>query len=49
MASALRHIEVLEREGFHAIKISLKASDVVWSQQGTSMTSEWLGKAYACK
>lgn len=28
--------------------IALRASDVVWSQSGTSMTSEWLGKAYAC-
>lgn len=33
VASALRHIEVLEREGFHAIKISLKASDVVRTVQ----------------
>lgn len=29
--------------------IGLKATDVVWSQQGTSMTSEWVGKAYVCK
>lgn len=29
--------------------VRLKATDVVWSQQGTSMTSEWIGKAYACK
>ncbi len=28
--------------------VGMKASDVVWSQSGTSMTSEWLGKAYAC-
>lgn len=27
----------------------LKATDVVWSQKGTSMTNEWIGKAYACK
>ncbi|WP_143131425.1 hypothetical protein [Noviherbaspirillum humi] len=27
----------------------LKATDVVWSQQGTSMTNEWIGRAYACK
>lgn len=31
--SALRHIEVLEREGFRDIKISLKASDVVRTVQ----------------
>ena len=29
--------------------VRLKATDVVWSQQGTSMTSEWVGKAYVCK
>lgn len=29
--------------------VRLKATDVVWSQQGTSMTSEWIGKAYVCK
>jgi len=29
--------------------VQLKATDVVWSQQGTSMTSEWVGKAYVCK
>jgi len=29
--------------------VNLKATDVVWSQQGTSMTSEWVGKAYACR
>ena len=28
VASALRHLELLEREGFHEIKVSLKASDV---------------------
>ncbi len=33
VASALRHIEVLEREGFQDIKISLKASDVVRTVQ----------------
>ena len=31
--SALRHIEVLERENFHDIKISLKASDVIRTVQ----------------
>ena len=25
------------------------ADSVVWSQQGTSMTNEWIGKAYRCK
>ena len=29
--------------------VNLKATDVVWTQQGTSMTNEWVGKAYACK
>ncbi|MBB6136110.1 hypothetical protein HD842_004287 [Massilia aurea] len=29
--------------------VRLQATDVVWSQQGTSMTSEWVGKAYVCK
>ena len=29
--------------------VALKATDVVWSQSGTSMTSEWIGKAYACR
>lgn len=29
--------------------IRLKATDVVWSQRGTSMTSEWIGKAYVCR
>lgn len=29
--------------------IRLQATDVVWSQQGTSMTNEWVGKAYVCK
>ncbi|MFM2086154.1 MAG: hypothetical protein RLZZ237_1023 [Pseudomonadota bacterium] len=29
--------------------VNLKASDVVWSQQGTSTTNEWIGKAYACR
>jgi (E)-4-hydroxy-3-methylbut-2-enyl-diphosphate synthase len=31
--SALRHIEVLEREGFYDIKVSLKASDVIRTVQ----------------
>jgi uncharacterized protein YbjQ (UPF0145 family) len=26
----------------------LGANTVAWSQQGTSMTNEWVGKAYAC-
>ena len=26
----------------------LGANTVAWSQQGTSMTNEWIGKAYAC-
>lgn len=29
--------------------VRLQATDVVWSQQGTSMTNEWVGKAYVCK
>lgn len=29
--------------------VRLGATDVVWSQQGTSMTNEWVGKAYVCK
>lgn len=29
--------------------VRLQASDVVWSQRGTSITNEWVGKAYACK
>ncbi len=29
--------------------VRLQATDVVWSQRGTSMTNEWVGKAYACK
>lgn len=29
--------------------IRLKATDIVWSQRGTSMTSEWIGKAYVCR
>ena len=29
--------------------IGLRATDIVWTAQGTSMTSEWVGKAYACK
>lgn len=29
--------------------VRLQATHVVWSQQGTSMTSEWVGKAYVCK
>jgi len=29
--------------------VRLNATDVVWSQQGTSMTNEWVGKAYVCK
>ena len=29
--------------------VALNATDVVWSQQGTSMTNEWIGKAYACR
>lgn len=33
VASAMRHIEVLEREGFRDIKISLKASDVIRTVQ----------------
>lgn len=29
--------------------IDMNATHVVWSQMGTSMTSEWVGKAYQCK
>lgn len=29
--------------------VNLNATDVVWTSQGTSMTSEWIGKAYVCK
>ncbi len=29
--------------------VNLNATDVVWSQQGTSMTNEWIGNAYICK
>lgn len=29
--------------------VDLKASDIVWGQQGTSATNEWVGKAYACR
>jgi len=29
--------------------VQLGATDVIWSQKGTSMTNEWVGKAYACK
>ena len=29
--------------------VDLGATDVVWSQKGTSMTNEWIGKAYICK
>ena len=29
--------------------VRLAASDVVWGQQGTSATNEWVGKAYACR
>lgn len=29
--------------------VGFRATDVVWSQQGTSMTNEWVGKAYVCK
>lgn len=29
--------------------VQLGATDVVWTQSGTSMTNEWLGKAYRCK
>ena len=29
--------------------VNMRATDVVWTSQGTSMTSEWIGKAYACK
>jgi len=29
--------------------VRLRATEVVWSQQGTSMTSEWVGKAYVCQ
>lgn len=29
--------------------VRLQATDVVWSQRGTSMTNEWVGKAYVCK
>lgn len=28
---------------------TMGATDVVWSQMGTSLTSEWVGKAYQCK
>lgn len=27
----------------------LGANTVAWSQRGTSMTNEWIGKAYRCK
>lgn len=29
--------------------VGMNASHVVWSQMGTSMTSEWVGKAYLCR
>lgn len=29
--------------------VQLAATDVMWSQKGTSMTNEWIGKAYSCK
>jgi hypothetical protein len=29
--------------------VNMHATDVVWTAQGTSMTNEWVGKAYACK
>ena len=29
--------------------VRLQATDVVWSQRGTSMTNEWVGQAYVCK
>ena len=29
--------------------VDLGATDVVWSQMGTSMTNEWVGKAYKCR
>jgi hypothetical protein len=28
---------------------ALNASHVTWSAMGTSMTNEWVGKAYHCK
>jgi len=41
VASALRHIEVLEREGFHAIKISLRPA--TWSARSRP-TACWPGR-----
>ena len=29
--------------------VDLGATHIVWSQQGTSITNEWYGKAYKCK
>jgi hypothetical protein len=29
--------------------VSMGATDVVWSQMGTSLTNEWVGKAYQCR
>lgn len=29
--------------------VQMGATDVVWSQKGTSMTNEWIGKVYLCK
>lgn len=29
--------------------VGLNATDVVWSQRGTSATNEWIGNAYICK
>lgn len=29
--------------------VKFGATNVVWSQMGTSMTNEWIGKAYVCK
>lgn len=29
--------------------VQMGATDLVWSQKGTSMTNEWIGKAYLCR
>lgn len=28
--------------------VAMGATDVVWSQMGTSLTSEWVGRVYRC-